>query len=335
MIVMGQNLRIKLTKLIEKLPEAAVSSLLEQAESYKAAQDENSRPSCPYCGNTHIVKNGHKCGKQEYRCKDCGRTYVSTTKTIMSGSHQSRELWEEVISDTLRGNAIEYSAKRLGLSHDCVFHMRHKILFALQEESVQDPVILKDVAELDETYVLESYKGKTIPDEAGRKARKHGAKAQKRGISSEYICICTGIERKGSAFAASVNRARPSIDELKEVFTGHIADETLVLCDGLHGYSSLEEISKCSVKDVTSEPEDRFYNLNTVNGYHSFIKKRYNFYKGVATKFLNRYNVLFSLTYGKPMFELVDRICEKLLTVTTMDRVHPIHEAEKANLLWL
>ena len=88
---MGQNLRIKLTKLIEKLPEAAVSSLLEQAESYKAAQDENSRPSCPYCGNTHIVKNGHKCGKQEYRCKDCGRTYVSTTKTIMSGSHQSRE----------------------------------------------------------------------------------------------------------------------------------------------------------------------------------------------------------------------------------------------------
>ena len=185
------------------------------------------------------------------------------------------------------------------------------------------------------SYVLESYKGKAVPDEAGRKARKHGAKAQKRGISSEYICICTGIERKGSAFAASVNRARPSIDELKEVFTGHIADETLVLCDGLHGYSSLEELAKCSVKDVSSEPEDRFYNLNTVNGYHSFIKKRYNFYKGVATKFLNRYNVLFGLTYGKSMFELVDRICEKLLTVTTMDRFHPVHEAEKANLLWL
>ena len=200
---MGQNLRIKLTKLIEKLPEAAVSSLLEQAESYKATQAEAGRPACPYCSNAHIVKNGHKCGKQEYRCKDCGRTFVSTTKTIMSGSHQSRELWEEVISDTLWGNAIDYSAKRLGLSHDCVFHMRHKILFALQEESVQDPVILKDVAELDETYVLESYKGKAIPDEAGRKARKHGAKAQKRGISNEYICICTGIERKGSAFAAS------------------------------------------------------------------------------------------------------------------------------------
>lgn len=99
------------------------------------------------------------------------------------------------------------------------------------------------------------------PESMGQKLRKE--------ISSEYICICTGIERKGAAFAASVNRARPSIDELKEVFTGHIADDTLVLCGGLHGYSSLEELAKCSVKDVTSEPEDRFYNLNTVNGYHS------------------------------------------------------------------
>ena len=90
MIVMGQNLRIKLTKLIEKLPEAVISSLLEQVESYHDAQVETSRPACPYCGNTHIVKNGHKCGKQEYRCKDCGRTFVSTTNTIMSGSHQSK-----------------------------------------------------------------------------------------------------------------------------------------------------------------------------------------------------------------------------------------------------
>ena len=60
MIVMGQNLRIKLTKLIEKLPEAVVSSLLEQAESYQDAQVETGRPACPYCGNTHIVKNVHK-----------------------------------------------------------------------------------------------------------------------------------------------------------------------------------------------------------------------------------------------------------------------------------
>ena len=332
---MCQNLRSKLTRLIEKLPEDAINSLLAQAESYKDAKSETGRPACPYCGNVHIVKNGHKCGKQEYRCKGCRRPFVSTTNTIMSGSHQSRELWEEVISDTLRGNAINYSAKRLHLSHDCVFHMRHKILLALEEEAAREPVILKDVAELDETYVLESYKGKALPDEFGRDPRKHGAKAQRRGISNEYICICTGVERKGSAFAASVNRARPSIEELKKVFTGHISDGTLVLYDGLKGYSSLEELSKCSVKDITSEPEDRFYNLNTVNGYHSFIKKRYNFYKGVATKFLNRYNVLFGLTYGKSAFELTDHICEKLLTITTTNRVHPIKETDKTNLLWI
>lgn len=57
--------------------------------------------------------------------------------------------------------------------------------------------------------------------------------------------------------------------------------------------------------------------------------KRSNFYKDIATKFLNRYNVLFGLTYGKTIFELTYRICEKLLTVTTMDRVHPDHKLKR------
>ena len=60
MIVMGQNLRIKLTKLIEKLPEAAVSSLLEQAESYKTTQAEAGRPACP----DHIRAENY--GKKSY-----------------------------------------------------------------------------------------------------------------------------------------------------------------------------------------------------------------------------------------------------------------------------
>lgn len=71
---------------------------------------------------------------------------------------------------------------------------------------------------------------------AGRKPRRHGAKAEKRGISSEYLCICTGIQRKGEAFAATVNRAKPSAKELLDIFEGHIADGTLILCDGLRSY---------------------------------------------------------------------------------------------------
>ena len=28
---------------------------------------------CPYCGNSHVVKNGKQKGKQRYRCKGCAK----------------------------------------------------------------------------------------------------------------------------------------------------------------------------------------------------------------------------------------------------------------------
>ena len=63
---------------------------------------------CGICGGKAIVRNGHKCGKQEYLCKDCRKTFVSTTNTLMANSHQPREIWEAVIDDTLSGDAIDF-----------------------------------------------------------------------------------------------------------------------------------------------------------------------------------------------------------------------------------
>lgn len=31
---------------------------------------------CPRCGSNQFQKNGHRDGKQNYRCKNCGRQYV-------------------------------------------------------------------------------------------------------------------------------------------------------------------------------------------------------------------------------------------------------------------
>lgn len=79
------------------------------------------------------------------------------------------------------------------------------------------------MSELDETFVLECYKWKTLPEIVGRKARKHDAKAQKRGISNEYVCICTGIQRKGNAYATTTNRVKPDAEEFVGLFADHIA----------------------------------------------------------------------------------------------------------------
>lgn len=109
---------IKLTNIIAKLPEEAVDYLYETACRMFEDYPDNERPCCPYCNGNAIVRNGHKCGKQEYRFKTCGKTFVSTTNTLMANSHQPRAIWESVINDTVAGETIDFTAKRLDLTHD-------------------------------------------------------------------------------------------------------------------------------------------------------------------------------------------------------------------------
>lgn len=220
-----------------------------------------------------------------------------STNTLMSNSHYGPSIWADFIRDTFSGKSLDYSAQKHGFSHQTAFNMRHKVLMALQDMLRKDPVLLSGIAELDETFVLDCYKGARVPEEAGRKARKHGAKAVKRGISNEYIAICTGIERKGNAMAETINRAKPSGEEPDEIFRGHIAGGTLILTDGLRSYHVLEGLAGCSVVDINQEESRGVFHLNTVNSLHSYIKKTYNHYRGVATKYINRYNALFSIAF--------------------------------------
>lgn len=325
----------QLLNYIKHLSEAAVSKLLEAA--IDMFDIESSKVDvCPHCGSVHFVKNGLKCGKQRYLCHDCGKTFVTTTNTIMSGSHYPASIWKRVIECTLAGDSIDNTAEQLGLSHQCVWHMRHKFMLALQDLLDRDPILLSDVSEVDETYVLESYKGKALPSNVDRPARKHGAKAQKRGISNEYICINTGVQRNGKAMAHTVNRAKPSIDELKQVYEGHIQDNSLYICDGLTGYSVLRELADCSIQDINEAPKDGqgFFHLNTVNNFHQYIKRMYEFYRGVGTKYLNRYNALFSVAWrnGKSG---VASLCEGLFHPTTVNYHHSIVDVRHFNLLMI
>lgn len=331
---MEQNIN-KLIDCIKNLTSDAISRLLALALGMLAAETA-AATECPYCGGTRIVRNGKKCRKQRYLCRDCGRTFVTTTHTVMSMSHYPASVWKEVAADTLGGCSIDHTAERMELSHQCVFNMRHKLLLAMQDMLASSPVVLGKVSELDETYVLESFKGKKLSEDTGRPARKHGAKAQKRGLSAEYICINTGIQRDGGALAEAVNRAKPDSAELLEVYKGHLEDGTLLLCDGLKSYGILRNLAECTIKDInTAAPaEMSFFHLNTVNNFHSFIKDRYDYYRGVATKYLNRYNALFSLTWRRNTV-LVTDLCSKLFHSGTADYYHSIKDIKTLRLLAL
>ncbi len=252
------------------------------------AEKEEKSGACPKCGSVSIVRNGKRRGKQSYLCKDCKTNFVETSTAAIAHSYASETVWKQVIRDTVDGIALDKTAESLDLSHSTVFHMRHKILYCVEQAVLAGSTALEGVCEADETYVLESVKGRITPAGYHRKPRKHGAKASKPGLSSEYICVCTSVDSDNRCMTEIVNRASPSHAEIDLVFGSKVSAETVILCDGSNRYDVLED--KCTVAHSKR--------VNRVNGFHSFIKDRLDAARGVATIYLSRYNALFSQVFS-------------------------------------
>ncbi|MDR3134543.1 MAG: IS1595 family transposase [Deltaproteobacteria bacterium] len=217
------------------------------------------------------------------------KSFVETATASIAHSHSGKTAWKQVIRDTVDGVSIDKTAEALDLAHSTVFHMRHKILCRLEQATLNAQIELGGVCEADESYVLESVKGRKIQDDYHRRPHKHGAKASKPGLSNEYICVRTSVDGDNNCAALAVNRATPSKAEIKQFFEDKVSEDTVILCDGSDKYDVLEEI--CTVGHSKR--------INRVNGFHSFIKGRLLGARGVATAYLNRYNSLFSNIYGK------------------------------------
>ena len=316
----------EIIEMVKGMPEAYLEETLQKVKEIKEkaeSEEKATEKECPKCGSSKIVCNGRKHKKQSYVCRECGRSFSQTSKTAMQGSHSGATVWKQVIRDTVEGVAIDKTAETLGLHHETVFNMRHKILYRLEESLKEEPVKMAGTCEADETYVLESEKGRKFGENHRRKPRKHGAKASKAGISGEYVCVCASVTGAGEQVAVAVNRASPDGEEILGVFGDRVGGDTVVLCDGKQSYNALAD--RCTVAAASR--------INKVNGFHSFIKGRLDAMRGVATIFLNRYNALFSKAYAADISTVVDDIFR--LMVSPDDRNKTIAFTQSADLLSL
>lgn len=77
---MMDHIANKLINCIQNLSSTAVGRLPSLA--IEMLNDETiTIDRCPYCGDSHIVCYGKKCGKRRYLCRACGKTFVTTTHT--------------------------------------------------------------------------------------------------------------------------------------------------------------------------------------------------------------------------------------------------------------
>jgi transposase-like protein len=238
-----KNKQSTLVELVKHLPEKCLDQAIESLERMKEEaerEEEHTTPDCPHCHSERVVRNGKRKGKQSYLCRECGKSYVGTTGTALYKSRSGEAVWKQVIRDTIKGTPLEETALSLGMSHETAFNMRHKILFCLKD-GLEAGTALSGVCESDETYILESLKGKALPEGYWRDSRKHGAVSSKGGISDEYIYVCAAVERGGKAYSQAVCRGIPHKKEILGAFSRTISADALVVCDGAKSYRVLEE----------------------------------------------------------------------------------------------
>lgn len=266
--------------------------ILDYVKMNRILSDTNRPCTCPICNkSSFIIKKGRQAGKQRYLCKVCGHKFTYDTKNITSCMKISKDQFVEICLDTLEGRSLLYTAARLNLHPSTIFNNRHKFLCLLEKILDTSNIELCGTVEADETYILESQKG-SIPE--NRKARHRGMPSKYRGISHDQVCIVTTTDRNEHEIFKAVGFGKPTSNIITETFKDSIQYRSIFYVDGINCYDNLANNAECKIIHLKGhESYNKVEHLNTVNSIHSKIQRQIATYRGVASKYINRYNALF------------------------------------------
>jgi len=240
---------------------------------------------CPHCGLRDVRKWGNANGKPRYRCADCRKTFNPLTATPLSGLHYP-ERWQTQAQAMLDGVTIQKAAERCGVDYTTAFRWRHRFLAAL---NLDKPQKLSGIVEADETFVLESFKGRRAA--LGRAPRKRGGKASKRGLSGEQIPVLVARDRTG----ATIDAVLAGLDaaSMAKALGDVVSRGSDFCCDGGAGIAAFARAARVRLHVLPApgspRPAAPQFHINNVNAYHSRLKEWMRRFHGVATDNLANY----------------------------------------------
>jgi transposase-like protein len=270
---------------------------------------------CPRCQGTHIHRNGKRREKQRYTCIDCGKTFGSTTGSMLSGTSKDISVWMEYCECMANKFSLRKSAEICGIDLQTAFFWRHKILQALAAE---EPKQLSGIVESDETYFPDNFKGNSNaarnlmkPKEQGaaenddpkppaykehrESGHKHsrGKATSTRGLSRQKICVPCAIDRTGKVYGVAAGRGKVSADFLHAAYDGHIKEGAVLVTDKDSSDRKFARKNHLDIIQLESKTESRkgLYNLQRANNLHGQLKQFVANFKNVSTKHLNNYVV--------------------------------------------
>lgn len=240
---------------------------------------------CPHCDNREVVRWGHASDLPRYRCKSCERTFNALTKTLLANLRM-KDKWASQTQAMIDGVSTAKAAARCGVHYTTAFRWQHRFLASLADDK---PKALAGIVEGNETFILESFKGKRsgLP----RKSRKRGGKSIKRGLSAEQIPVIVARDRQG----ATTDAVRAKLDRasITSALGGVVTPDNEFCCDGGTAIVALARHAGIAAhilprpgKPTRQAPD---YHLNNVNAYQGRLKEWLRRFHGVATKNLANY----------------------------------------------
>ena len=254
-----------------------VQSALVLCEAEKAVG------TCPHCGCSDIRGAGSSSdGRKRFKCRACSKTFNAYTGTPLARLHMAEKHIDNA-QCMIDGLSVREVARKIGVNLKTAFLWRHR--FLITPEATQ-PAKLSGVVEADETFFLESFKGKRsgMP----RPSKTRGTKAKKPGLSKEQIPVIVARDRStGATMTAKI--ASRSAKHIGEKLIPVLDKDSLLCSDGAKAYGVIGRKIGIEVKSIVSAKKTNPYHVNNVNAYDSRLKGWMFRFHGVATKYLDNY----------------------------------------------
>jgi transposase-like protein len=284
----------RLQELVTELTHAQAQKLIEALQQ-RGEGDEAQRiveehfdaaRKCPRCGSRHIEGWGReRNGLARYKCMDCKRTFNPLTGTPLARLRK-KERWLAFTASLNASEPVRKAAKACKINKNTAFKWRHRFLKAQNQSKDQ---LLVGIAEVDELFLLESFKGQR---NLSREARKRGGTAAKPGLSAEQIPILIARDRVGDHIDAVLpNRSQ---EALTPVLQGKVSKQNTLLCmDGdaaLVAFAAAEGIEyELIIASRGERVHEQVLHIQNVNAYGRRFKQWLDRFNGVATKYLPSY----------------------------------------------
>lgn len=280
-------------------------------------KDLNQKTYCPNCGSGQLVSFGHSAsGSHRYRCKDCRKTFSTSTGSLFHSSKVNINAWFVFLECILSGTSVRAASIAAKIAPKTGSEWMNKIFLSLKD--YQESIRLSSPVYVDETYVHVD-KSKIYHTEEIGKIK--NVKKLPRGISRNMICILAATDDHKS-IAKILNTGRPLRLNVYSQLHRHIEEGTHVIGDEDNALAYTAKMMNLTRTVYKSNTQEAYDNLEPVDQLCDrikfFIAKHRGFRKDLLQDYLNL--VIFidnEKSEDKDLYTVTEKLLKRIFSYHT------------------